>query len=416
MAMQIISTDIQIGNLKTKDIRFDMKIKDRAGLTLRVYPTGVKSFVTRITCKESGKRRVITLGSHNDGLTISQAAALKGEYKTQGVAAKETSDKNTATAVIEAAKTASKIEDVIDAYYRNQLEGLARPENVIDIFNRFILPELKGKVLVHVEPKSIHAAIAAIKENNGHGAARKASVYFSSFFKWCVSTGEAGMKIDPTASFTKNTFKFKKTIRKRHLSRHEVPLLLKAIDNSGMQERSKIGLKLLMLNGTRSAELLLAEWKHINFEKETWFLPAANTKTSETLTIHLAPQSIALLSRLQELTGRSGLLMGGLARKALTKALTRMQQPNAAGVVALELDKDLTAHDLRRSFTTFLSNMGVPFDIREKMLNHKIQGTSESYDHAIHIEQRKAAAILLADAYDNPLELLPVTQEEEDQQ
>jgi integrase len=401
-----ITTDLQIKKLKAPIKRQEIKINNRQGLVLRLSPTGGKSFVTKITCSETKKRRTITLGSPDAGMTISEAANIKAEYKTLGVAAKEAKDRAALKAEKAEAAEQVNINDVLGDYYADHLAGLKAPEAVRDIFNRFIIPLLGDTPLADVQTVALADAIRTTKTTNGHGSATKMFSYLTSFFRWCVAMGR--LKIDPTAPLDRKTFKFESSERDRYLTREEVPLLLSAIDNAPrMQHRTKIGLRLLMLTGMRSGELIQAEWKHIDFTNKTWLLPAANTKTNAELVIPLAPQAITLLVRLKEDTKESGMVMGELSPKALIKALTRLQTPNKNGERLLVLDEKLNVHDLRRSFTTFLTGLKVPYEVREKMVNHKPAGVSKIYNRWDYRDERKAAGILLADALDNPLELLP---------
>ena len=52
---------------------------------------------------------------------------------------------------------------------------------------------------------------------------------------------------------------------------------------------------------------------------------------------------------------------------------------------------DVWIHDLRRTGSTMLHEMGWPSDVIEKALNHSIPGVAGVYNRAQYIEQRKAA-------------------------
>ena len=66
---------------------------------------------------------------------------------------------------------------------------------------------------------------------------------------------------------------------------------------------------------------------------------------------------------------------------------------------------DITMHDLRRTAGTYMSRMGVPKDVRERILNHggsrKGSITDGVYNHYEYDAEKRAALELWADATDS---------------
>ena len=64
--------------------------------------------------------------------------------------------------------------------------------------------------------------------------------------------------------------------------------------------------------------------------------------------------------------------------------------------------KDITMHDLRRTAGTYMSRLGVPKDVRERILNHggarKGSITDGVYNHYEYDAEKRAALQLWADA------------------
>ena len=441
----------------------DVVVEKYPGLTVRVARLG-KTYRTRITCPESGKRRVITLGTHGKDFTMATAFTKMLEYREQGVAAKESADMREAQAAIcaeEAARTGrgATVIDGMPGYYESELPSLKRPDVVKDIFHRFIWPmmvirgednsltvreiltaekitEIENLIqevndldpLMEVEDRKVAQArilgdiplmfkpldeietvyvveqIERIQRAHGDEPARKALAYLGRFYRRCKARKLA--TVDPTDCLGTKIFKFKKPERIRRLHREEVPVFYEALDKATMAEGTKLGLRLLLLTGIRSGELQAAEWKHVKFDKATLYIPAGNTKTNKAITVPLPPQAITLLERLRMLNGSSGMVLGGIAKDTLTQALTRLQPKTGPKKLDLEGGK-LNVHDLRRSFSTFTAELGVEPHVVEKMLNHSLQGVAAVYNKAELLAERKAAICKLADALDNPMELLP---------
>lgn len=386
-----VATDLQLAKIQAKKgERFDVKVKNRPGLTVRISSTS-KIFRTKITCQQSKRRELVTLGYAHKGMTIAEADSLRTDLRINGKKPKSSLELT--------------IQDVIADFYKAQTSKLKRPETVEDIFNRFIIPLLSSTPLSEVETYTIAQEIDRIRSAHGEEPARKSLCYIAKFYRWCKATGRT--PINPVAELNGELYKFHTPKRDRHLSREEVPVLFNAIEQSSIDARSKIGIHILLRTGVRSGELLAAKWEDVNLAANLWFIPGKNTKSGEPISIPLAPQISDYFKALQLITAKTGLVMGGLSRLAITRALTRLQEPNKAGYRALALESKLNVHDLRRSFVTFLNELGVAPHIVEKMVNHKMQGVMAIYNHSELFEERKAAICRLCDALESPLQSLP---------
>jgi integrase len=65
---------------------------------------------------------------------------------------------------------------------------------------------------------------------------------------------------------------------------------------------------------------------------------------------------------------------------------------------------DITMHDLRRTAGTYMSRLGIPKDVRERILNHggsrKGSITESVYNHYEYDSEKRTALELWADALD----------------
>lgn len=55
-----------------------------------------------------------------------------------------------------------------------------------------------------------------------------------------------------------------------------------------------------------------------------------------------------------------------------------------------------TVHDLRRTSRSLMADIGVPFDVAEKILGHKLPGVAHVYDRGGSKEQQRAAMAKVA--------------------
>lgn len=387
---KIITTDRQIATKPLTSSIEEYSVRGHQGLRLRISARK-KVFQGRVT--KDGKRKKVTLGEfHPTGFTIAMA------FK-----------KLNAERIGIADRTDTVIDDILDNYYADTLPGLKRPESIEAIFNKHIRTFLGDKPLSSFKLLAITKEIRRIREQNGKEAARKTLIYMRAFFRW--ATEEGAIKDNPCAALGQKRFNLSSKPRERVLTRKEVQLLFDALHRSKMDVRTISGIKLLLLLGTRSGELMEAKWAHINLTTAQWLLPVGNTKTKKQLVIPLPRQAVELFAALRPITSKTGMVMGSLSSKVFIRALTRIQSADKSGYTALPLTSKLNLHDLRRSFSTFLNEMGTAPHVVEKMLNHQQQGVAAVYNKASLLTERAKANQTYADALDDPLVLLPEREE-----
>tara|TARA_R110002012_G_scaffold58049_7_gene150549 strand:- start:2572 stop:3825 length:1254 start_codon:yes stop_codon:yes gene_type:complete len=335
---------------------------------------------------------------------------------------------------------AAYLVDYIDDYYAVKVNKLKTVEAVKRLFDRFISPFLAGKDLNTVTTPMIYneiermlidyaqqeknaqseekilrqEAIEAGKPipekpattrhtNHGEATSKKVLAYYQSLFKWLKNKGIVAT--NPAIDVDRSGLGFTEAdeaARDRHLEAHEVPLLFAALKAAPkMQDRTKYGIELLLLTGVRTNELRIAKWSDVDLDNAIWQIPKENTKTNKALTVYLSTQAVALFEAIKPSTISSGYVMGKLPKsmpdKMMGKALTRLQQKNKSGHCLLQLESKLNCHDLRRSCVTFMAEMGVKFEVREKIVNHSLGALENVYNKSKLPEECRNALQNLAD-------------------
>ncbi len=152
----------------------------------------------------------------------------------------------------------------------------------------------------------------------------------------------------------------------------ELVALLRAVDGSLMWDATKLAIEFQLLTGARPVEVRLATWSEINLDRDLWVLPAERVKSGREFRVHLSPQSIKLIERALSIkSDKSDFLFpgangGALEKMAVARALSRLTER-----VADAGGKKLRPHDLRRTFRTMLSRLGVQPHIAELCMNHQ---------------------------------------------
>jgi integrase len=181
----------------------------------------------------------------------------------------------------------------------------------------------------------------------------------------------------------------------------EIKALLAELDKSSLSPATKLAIEFQLLTGARPGEVRLAEWHEVSLQDKRWTLPAERVKTNRRFVIHLSQQAIAVLRAANALRGSAvhqsdrrdkkefvfpGTTGGPLEKMAINHALARHADAIVAGG-----GKKLRPNDLRRTFRTMLSRIGVAPHIAELCENRGKPGMMRVYDgHDYAAEMRDA--------------------------
>jgi integrase len=176
---------------------------------------------------------------------------------------------------------------------------------------------------------------------------------------------------------------------------------------------------------SRIGETLRAEWRHVDFEARTWFIPRENVKGEDSakrdLTVHLSDFSLRQFRALHSETGHTKWLFPAKAStdthvdvktvskqvgdrqvrfKQRTKRLAGRREDNSL-VLADGENGEWTLHDLRRTGATMLQQLGTPAHVIDLCQNHVI-GTQvqRAYQQHNYAEEVKDAWIRLGSRLD----------------
>lgn len=161
---------------------------------------------------------------------------------------------------------------------------------------------------------------------------------------------------------------------------------------------------LALLTGLRRSELAATRREDLDLDSSLPLLtiPSGRAKNRNLHRVPLSPQATALF---REAVGRAGdgtyvfpgIVAGAhVLPRSVSKAMERTR--DQLGIA------DVTLHDLRRTVGTYMSQLGVPRDVRERILNHggKRTGniTDSVYNRYTFDTEKRAALELWADAVD----------------
>lgn len=153
----------------------------------------------------------------------------------------------------------------------------------------------------------------------------------------------------------------------------------------------------------RIGELLMAEWKHVDFEARTWLIPKENTKgtrkTRQDQLVQLSDFAWGMFKQLHSLTGKTRWLFPSSDQKSHVNLKTISKQigdrqikfknrthlKNRTNDNSLALgDTKWTPHDLRRTGATMMQALGIPMDVIDRCQNHVLAGSKVRRSYMLH--------------------------------
>ncbi|MFN7695610.1 MAG: tyrosine-type recombinase/integrase [Burkholderiales bacterium] len=168
----------------------------------------------------------------------------------------------------------------------------------------------------------------------------------------------------------------------------ELVILLTELERSKIWPATRLAIEFQLLTGARPGEVREAKWGEFNLSRSVWTLPATDgRKSAREFRVHLSPQALNVLAQAKELEGAHGYVFPGASGATRTKADTEakggtLEKMAVARALSRLTERTLETggrklrpHDLRRTFRTLLSRIGVAPHVAELCLNHQEKET-----------------------------------------
>ncbi len=379
-------TDTALKNLKSKDKTY--KVADRDGMYAQVKPTG--TIVFRFDYRLHGRRETLTLGQYGrDGITLSEARercidARKAVRAGQSPAQEKQREKRRLS-------TARTFGEWGEQYFKEAKIAQSTKEMRRHIYDRDIAPTWKNRLLSEVAPDDLRALCNKVKERGAPATAIHVRDIVKQIFVFAILQGDKVLNpADSVAPSSIATFE----IRDRALTPSEIRIAFRLIERVATMPTIRLGLKLILLTMVRKSELLEATWNEFDFENRVWSIPKERMKKSKPHNVYLSDQSIDILIALKTCAGNSRYLLP--SRYDADEPMCRVVFNRVTAAIAkIARDDDLplapfTVHDLRRTASTLLNEVGFNSDWIEKCLAHEHGRTVRGvYNKAEYEPQRR---------------------------
>lgn len=404
-------TDAALKALKPKDKMY--KVSDRDGMYVRVMPSGTVSF--RLDYRLNGRRETVYLGKYGrDGISLAHARELCLDAKRAIREGRSPAiEKQREKRRLKEAKSFGEFGQkwLANAPMADSTRAMRR-----SIFERELLPVWRNRLLTEITPNDLRAHCAKIVGRGAPATAIHVRDILKQIYGFAILHGErVANPADDVGPASIANF----VPRDRALSPTEIRVMLKMLEQVATLPTIRLGLRLILLTMVRKSELQDATWDEIDFEKAVWTIPKERMKRSKAHNVYMSRQVIDIFIALRTCSGNSRYVLP--SRYDADAPMSRATFNRVTYSVVEQAKKEglplepFTVHDLRRTGSTLLNELGFNSDWIEKCLAHEDGRSSRGvYNKAEYEAQRRHMMQEWSDLIDawvegrkRPVELMP---------
>ncbi len=392
------------------DARQELADKDTTGLRLRVTPGGTKTWLWGGRDQDGRPRRFV-LGQH-DAMGVSEAreaARVMRQNVQRAGADPVAAAKQRRAAARDAAKGINTLSALLDLYGgpKPPKKGeQAAPEDTASVGEKpkpgpgaklkswpecrrrieHVFAEYLGKPLTQLRAEAL---LMTADMHDSEKSAAAAVRYLRPVLKWAAAKKYVAAGV---ADLHKRVTLVR---RDRVLDREELERLLPVL--SGSESAYARAMRFMLWTLARREEVGRATWGSVDLEGKTWTI--ATTKNGQPHVVPLPRQAVAFLASIKPTkAGAEALIFANRNGGPLAN-----WDRAAKAIMAESTTEGWTRHDLRRTGTTMLGDMGETPDILEAALNHVAirSPLAATYNRSRYRPQVAAALQRLADALED---------------
>ena len=350
--------------------------KEKNGFGVRV---GARSKTFFVSYRAGGRKRRYTIGRF-PAMSLKEArqqARIRqaNELDPGRLREQERSLKNF-TGLVAKFKEAyqSQVREKTWSEYSRQLDTLCNGEKGFEPWGELPISEItRSRVKLYLVKKAEKAPFAS----------NRVRAVLSKLFTW--ANDMELIEVNPLSGVKPVA---KERSRDRVLKHDEIRRIWNAVG----QEQPVVSayFRMLFLTGLRRSEVLSAEWSNIDFEKGVWSVPRTATKSGFELSVPITDAMREILDALHAFSGSTPFVFAsfygpGEPRPIVGTSKTKRRIATRSGV------EGWRGHDIRRTVTSELGEMGVPENVQRALLGHRIPGALHHYQRGTYSLQKREA-------------------------
>ena len=379
-------TDSGVKSLKPKDKSY--KVTDRDGMYLVVQPSG--TIVFRLDYRMNGRRETVTLGRYG-AAGISLARAREKLIDAKRAIAEGRSPAQEKQREKRRLKEAKSFGEFAERWFQEGRMADSTKAMRRAIYERDLLPKYRNRLLTEITAEDLRALCAAVKERGAPAVAIHVRDIVKQIYGFAILHGE---KVHNPAEDVGPASIAHFVPRDRSLSPSEIRIMLNQLEHVATLPTIRLGMKLFLLTRVRKSELQDATWDEVDFENAVWSIPKERMKRSRPHNVYLSQQVLDIMVALKTCAGNSRYLLPSrydadapMSRATFNRITTAVVARAKKEGLPLE---SFTVHDLRRTGSTLLNELGFNSDWIEKCLAHEDGRSSRGvYNKAEYEHQRR---------------------------
>ena len=379
-------TDAALKNLKSKDKPY--KVTDRDGMYVRVGTNGTISF--RYDYRVNGRRETVTFGKYGlAGLSLARAREKCIDARRmiqEGLS--PAIEKQREKRRIKEAKSFGEFGDkwLTMGPMADSTRAMRR-----SIFERELQPHWRNRLLTEITPGDLRTHCLTIVDRGAPATAIHVRDIVKQIYGFAILHGEKiSNPADEVGPASIATF----VPKDRALSPSEIRVLFRVIEKVATLPTIRLGMRLFLLSMVRKSELQDAVWDEVDFGNAVWSIPKERMKRSKAHNVYLSQQMLDILIALKTCAGNSKYLLPSrydadapMSRATFNRVTYSVVEQARKEGLPLE---PFTIHDLRRTGSTLLNELGFNSDWIEKCLAHEDGRSSRGvYNKAEYEMQRR---------------------------
>jgi integrase len=384
------------------------------GLEFRITQAGARSWSYRYRAPVTGKLSRATIGPYP---TVSLAVArLRADELRKGVAGGENPSETKRRAKREAPGRTFKalseryMKECARRPYGKRLQAKRSADQDERNLNLHVLPKWRDRDYTVIRRADVIELVEGLIAAGKETLANRVQSLVSGVFSFAVDSDL--IDANPCTRLKKRG---RERVGDRVLTDPEIRLFWQKVVREPISPVTGEALRLQLLVGARPGEIAgirRSEIEHLDQPgKAVWTVPGERTKNKLPHMVPLESSALKIINdRIAKIEGAGQI---GAARKndfpifparnksdksmtahALARAMSRLAEKLAgswAGVKSWKASRP-TPHDLRRTFRTRLPQIGVPADIRDRLMNHIPSDVgSKHYDRYQYLDEKRAA-------------------------
>jgi integrase len=379
-------TDTALKSLKPQGKLF--KISDRDGMYVVVQPSGAVVF--RYDYRLNGRRETLTIGRYGpEGLSLARAReklidAKRAISEGRSPAQEKQHEKRRL-------KEAKRFGEFGERWFQEARMADSTRAMRRSIYERDILPTFRNRLLTEIAPEDLRMMCNKVKDRGAPATAVHVRDIVKLVFAFAILHGEkVPNPADEVGPASIATF----VPKDRSLSPAEIRVMLGQLDHVPTLPTIRLGMKLFLMTMVRKSELQDATWDEVDFENAVWSIPKERMKRSKAHNVYLSQQAIDIFIALKTCAGNSRYVLPSRYDADAPMSRATFNRITTAVVVRAKKEglplEPFTVHDLRRTGSTLLNELGFNSDWIEKCLAHEDGRSSRGvYNKAEYENQRR---------------------------